>query len=208
MTRRELQRLPIRLFKRADDWAAWLDKHCANSQGLRLRLAKKQAKVTSISYAEALEVALCYGWIDGQGQRYDDASWLVKFTPRRARSIWSKRNRQRALELIRSGKMKPSGLVAVKTAQRDGRWQAAYDSPSRAAVPKDFKAALDRRATVKSFFATLDRRNRYAILFRLQTAKKPPTRARRIQQVRLHAGAAAHGVSLTKRHVPSAQDCK
>ena len=136
----------------------------------------------SISYAEALEVALCYGWIDGQGRRYDASSWLLKFTPRGARSIWSKRNRHRVRALIKAGRMKPPGLAAIKTAKRTGQWQAAYDSPRAAIVPKDLQAALDRVASAKAFFATLDRKNRYAIFFRVTTAKKSDTRIRRIQQ--------------------------
>jgi len=136
----------------------------------------------SVTYAEALDVALCYGWIDGQGRRYDTSSWLLKFTRRGPRSIWSKRNRQRALALMKAGRMKSFGLAAIKNAKRAGRWQAAYDSPRAAVVPKDFQAALDRVASAKAFFATLDRKNKYAIFFRVSTAKEADTRARRIQQ--------------------------
>lgn len=160
----------------------WLEKHHATSRGLWLRLAKKHSGIVSVSYAEALDAALCYGWIDGQGRRYDASSWLLKFTPRGTRSIWSKRNRERVRALIKTGRMKPSGLAAITTAKRTGRWQAAYDSPRTAVVPKDFQAALNRVAPAKAFFATLDRRNKYAIFFRVTTAKKAATRARRIQQ--------------------------
>jgi uncharacterized protein YdeI (YjbR/CyaY-like superfamily) len=180
--RRRLRGLPIRLFKRGTDWTAWLEKHHTASRGLWLRLAKKHSGIISVSYTEALDVALCYGWIDGQGRRYDASSWLLKFTPRGTRSIWSKRNRQRVRALIKTGRMKPSGLAAVTTAKRTGRWQAAYDSPRAAVVPKDFQAAMNRVAPAKAFFATLDRRNKYAIFFRVTTAKKADTRARRIQQ--------------------------
>ncbi len=177
-----LHGLPVRLFKRGADWTTWLEKHHATSRGLWLRLAKKHSEMISVTYAEALDVALCYGWIDGQGRRFDASSWLLKFTPRGPRSIWSKRNRQRALALMKAGRMKSFGLAAIKNAKRTGRWQAAYDSPRAAVVPKDFQAALDRVASAKAFFATLDRKNKYAIFFRVSTAKEADTRARRIQQ--------------------------
>lgn len=180
--RGELHGLRVQRFTRVADWTTWLEKHHATSRGLWLQLARKHSGVISIAYAEALEVALCYGWIDGQGRRYDDSSWLLKFTPRGARSIWSKRNRQLVRALIKAGRMKPSGLAAITTAKRTGRWQAAYDSPRTAVVPKDLQAALNRVAPAKAFFATLDRKNKYAIFFRLTTAKKADTRARRIQQ--------------------------
>ena len=175
--------LPIKLFKRQEDWADWLDKHYAKSKGLWLRIAKASSKLQSVTYGEALEVALCYGWIDGQKQTYDESSWLQKFTPRGEKSIWSKINRDKALALIASGKMKPAGLAAVEQAKRNGRWDAAYDSQRSVTVPSDFQAELDKNAIAKDFFATLNSVNRYALLFRIQTAKKPETRAKRIQQV-------------------------
>jgi len=174
--------LPILLFERQDDWAAWLDEHHASSAGVWLRLAKKASDLQSLSYAEALDVALCYGWIDGQKNSYDESSWLQKFTPRGARSIWSKINREKAQQLIESGKMKPAGLKAIESAKNDGRWDGAYDSQSRATVPSDFQAALDGNPEASAFFATLNSVNRYAILFRIETAKKPETRAKRIQE--------------------------
>ncbi len=174
--------LPILLFERQDDWAAWLDEHHASSAGVWLRLAKKASDLQSLSYAEALDVALCYGWIDGQKNSYDESSWLQKFTPRGARSIWSKINREKAQQLIESGKMKPTGLKAIESAKNDGRWDGAYDSQSRATVPSDFQAALDGNPEASAFFATLNSVNRYAILFRIETAKKPETRAKRIQE--------------------------
>jgi uncharacterized protein YdeI (YjbR/CyaY-like superfamily) len=177
-----LKDIPVLLFKRPKDWATWLDKNHATSRGIWLRLAKKASGIQSATYAEALEVALCYGWIDGQKKSFDDASWLQKFTPRGPKSIWSKVNRKKAQDLIESGQMKPAGLRAVEQAQRDGRWEAAYDSPSGAAVPEDFQAELDGNADAKAFFATLNSANRYAILWRIQTAKKAETRARRIQE--------------------------
>ncbi|HXF26808.1 MAG TPA: YdeI/OmpD-associated family protein [Bryobacteraceae bacterium] len=135
-----------------------------------------------MSYAEALEVALCYGWIDGQKKGESENAWLQKFTPRAKKSIWSKINREKALALIESGKMKTAGLNALEHAKKDGSWEAAYDSQSGAAVPADLQAALDKNARAKAFFVTLDSHNRYAVLFRIQTAKKAETRAKRIQK--------------------------
>lgn len=174
--------LPIILFEQQTNWADWLDQHHTSSAGIWLRLAKKASGVQSVTYNEALDVALCYGWIDGQKKSYDELSWLQKFTPRKAKSIWSKINREKALKLIESGHMKPAGLKAVEAAQQDGRWEAAYDSPSGSTVPNDFQAELDKNVEAKAFFDTLNRQNRYAMLHRIQTAKKAETRARRIQQ--------------------------
>jgi len=170
------------MFEQQKDWAAWLDKNHATSPGVWLKLAKKASGIASVNYDEALGVALCYGWIDGQKKSYDESSWLQKFTPRGVKSIWSKVNREKVQELIESGQMKPAGLEAVERATQDGRWDAAYDSQSRASVPSDFQAELDRNAKAKAFFATLNSTNRYAILFRIQTAKKAETRAKRIEQ--------------------------
>jgi uncharacterized protein YdeI (YjbR/CyaY-like superfamily) len=174
--------LPVVLFKRPGDWSVWLDENHSLSSGVWLRLAKKDSGLTSVSYAEALEVALCYGWIDGQKRSLDDRSWLQKFTPRGARSIWSKINREKVERLIEDGRMQPAGLRAVELAKQNGRWDAAYDSQSVAAIPDDLQAELNRHPKAKAFFATLESKNRYAILFRIQTAKKAETRARRIQQ--------------------------
>jgi uncharacterized protein YdeI (YjbR/CyaY-like superfamily) len=173
--------LPIMLFEDQAAWAAWLDQNHADAPGLWLQHAKKAAALTSVSYAEALDVALCYGWIDGQKKSYDDASWLQKWTPRGRKSIWSKINREKAIKLIERGDMQPAGLAEVERAKQDGRWAAAYDSHSTATVPDDLQAALDSNAAAKAFFATLNNTNRYAILFRIQTAKKAETRAKRIQ---------------------------
>jgi len=170
------------MFEQQKDWAAWLDKNHATSPGVWLKLAKKASGIASVNYDEALGVALCYGWIDGQKKSYDESSWLQKFTPRGVKSIWSKVNREKVQQLIESGQMKPAGLEAVERAKQDGRWDAAYDSQSRASVPSDFQAELDRNAKAKAFFATLNSTNRYAILFRIQTAKKAETRAKRIEQ--------------------------
>lgn len=174
--------LPVLLFERQQDWADWLAQNHATSAGLWLRLAKKTADLQSLSYAEALDVALCYGWIDGQKNGYDEESWLQKFTPRRAKSIWSKINRDKALALIESGQMQPAGLAAVESARQDGRWEAAYDSARTIGVPDDVQAALEKSPLAQAFFATLNSTNRYAILFRIQTAKKAETRAKRIQE--------------------------
>jgi len=173
---------PVLLFTSQKDWAKWLDKNHANSSGIWMRLAKKASELKSVNYAEALDVALCYGWIDGQKKSYDEESWLQKFTPRGAKSIWSKINREKAEALIATGKMKPAGLQAIEKAKLDGRWDAAYDSQSKATVPEDFQVELDKNKKAKDFFATLKSVNRYAILFRIQTAKKAETRAKRIQQ--------------------------
>ncbi len=143
---------------------------------------KRAADITSLSYAEALEIALCYGWIDGQKKSYDELTWLQKFTPRGARSIWSTINREKAGELIRNGQMKPAGLKAIERAKENGQWEAAYDSQSKITLPEDFQAELDKHTKAKAFFTTLNSANRYAILFRLQTARKPETRAKRLQQ--------------------------
>lgn len=181
-TKSAADNMPVLLFAQQSDWAEWLYENHAVSSGVWLRHAKKAASLSSVSYAEALDVALCYGWIDGQKKSYDEDSWLQKFTPRRARSIWSKINREKIQRLIASGQMQPAGLQEVERAQQDGRWDAAYDSHSTATVPDDFQATLDQNATASAFFATLNRQNRYAILFRIQTAKKAETRARRITE--------------------------
>jgi uncharacterized protein YdeI (YjbR/CyaY-like superfamily) len=174
--------LPILPFKDKKAWSVWLAKHHAKSSGVWLKLSKKDSGVQSVSYPEALEAALCYGWIDGQKAGFDESFWLQKFTPRGPRSIWSKINRDKAEALIASGEMKPAGLAAIERAKEKGQWDAAYDSQSRAAVPDDLQAELDRNPEAKAFFATLESVNRYAIVFRIHNAKKPETRARRIQQ--------------------------
>ncbi len=173
---------PILRFKSQAAWGAWLDKHHGTSRGVWLSIAKVSSGIASVSYDEALDMALCYGWIDGQKQSHDTSSWLQKFTPRASRSIWSKRNREKAQQLIRGGRMKPAGLREVARAKRDGRWDAAYDSPRQAGVPSDLQASLDNHPKAKAFFATLDSRNRYAILHRLQTARRAESRASRIEQ--------------------------
>jgi len=164
------------------DWMAWLGRNHAKSAGVWLRLAKKGAAAPSVTYGEALEAALCYGWIDAQKRPESAEAWLQRFTPRQSRSIWSKRNRQLALALIEAGRMQPAGLAQVERAKEDGRWDAAYDSPASAIVPDDLESALDGNPEAKAFFGTLDRANRYAVLWRIQTVKRAETRARRIRQ--------------------------
>ncbi len=174
--------VPVRLFKSRKHWAAWLETNHRASSGIWLKLAKKGSGVESVSYAEALEVALCYGWIDGQKKPDNEQTWLQKFVRRLPRSIWSKINREKALALIDSGKMKPAGLEAIEQARKNGRWEAAYDSSRTASVPDDLRKALDGNPRACAFFETLDSGNRYAVLFRIQTAKKAETRAKRVQQ--------------------------
>jgi len=173
---------PVVLFADQAEWSAWLAEHHATTRGIWLRLAKKGSDLQSLSYAEALDVALCHGWIDGQKKSFDADSWLQKFTPRGRKSVWSKVNREHAERLIRTGAMRDAGLAAIDEAKRDGRWERAYDSQRSAAVPEDFQAVLDQHPKAKAFFATLNSANRYAILWRIQTAVKAETRARRIDQ--------------------------
>jgi uncharacterized protein YdeI (YjbR/CyaY-like superfamily) len=165
-----------------EKWEAWLHRNASASSGVWLRLAKKGAEDPTVTYPEALESALCFGWIDGQKRAESEHYWLQRFTPRTARSIWSKINRAKAEALIASGKMRPAGLLEIDRAKRDGRWEAAYSSASKAVVPDDLQAALDANKKAKAFFATLNGRNRYAVLFRIQNSKKPETRARKIAQ--------------------------
>jgi uncharacterized protein YdeI (YjbR/CyaY-like superfamily) len=181
-TNRNLLDLPVQSFAHQKAWAAWLDKNHAKSSGIWLKLAKKSSGIPSVTYDEAIEVALCYGWIDGQKRSYDETSWLQKFTPRGPKSIWSKINTEKVLDLIENGRMKPAGLKAVESAQLDGRWDAAYAPQSKATVPEDLQRELDRNKKAKTFFSTLDSLNRYAILHRIHTARKAETRARRIEQ--------------------------
>ncbi|HEV2289842.1 MAG TPA: YdeI/OmpD-associated family protein [Candidatus Acidoferrales bacterium] len=170
-------------FKSAKVWEAWLAENHAASVGVWLRFFKKSSGVGSITHDEALDEALCYGWIDGQIQKHDDKSWLQKFTPRRARSIWSKRNIEHVARLTNAKKMKPAGLRQVEAAKADGRWEMAYDSPSNMQVPKDFLERLAENKKAETFFKSLTRANTYAIGWRLQTAKKPETREKRIKAI-------------------------
>lgn len=181
MSKKESE-LPVLLFADQPSWEAWLEQNHATSAGVRLRLAKKQADVITITYQEALESSLCYGWIDSRKEAYDGSTWLQRFTPRGAKSIWSKVNKDKAEALIASGRMRPSGLRAIEAAKRNGQWDKAYEPQSRAAVPDDLQSELDRNPQAKAFFESLDSQNRYAVLFRIHSAKKAETRAKRIQQ--------------------------
>ena len=174
--------LPTIPFASRDAWSAWLEEHHATANGLWLKIARKGSGIDTVSFAEALEVALCYGWIDGQRKRFDGDYYLQKFTPRRPRSRWSKINREKATELIEKGMMRPAGLREVERAKADGGWDAAYDSPSTATVPDDLRRELERDPRAMSFFSTLNSANRYAILYQIQEARRPETRARRIEK--------------------------
>ncbi|WP_213957382.1 YdeI/OmpD-associated family protein [Variovorax sp. dw_954] len=173
---------PILECATAAKWAAWLQRNHARSTGAWLRLAKKGAERQTLSYAEALDIALCQGWIDARSQSEGDHYWLKRFTPRSSRSIWSKINCDKAMKLLRAGRMQPAGLAEIDRAKSDGRWDAAYDGARTSTVPADLQAALEAEPRAADFFATLDSTNRYAVLFRTQTAKKPETRAKRVAQ--------------------------
>lgn len=182
------------LFKNAKAFETWLKKHHASSDGLWLKIAKRGAEEPSVSYAEAVEIALCWGWIDGQKKSLDAQHYLQRFTPRRARSIWSKVNVEKVAALIEAGRMQAPGHAQIEAAKADGRWAKAYDSARTATVPEDLQAALDAEPQARAFFATLNAANRYAVLWRIQTAVKPETRARRIAQLvaMLARGEAVH----------------
>ncbi len=174
--------LPILHFSSAQGWEEWLSVYHAQPHGVWLKHAKKGAAVASVSYAEALDAALCYGWIDGQKKSYDDQFWLQKYTPRRPRSVWSKANTDKATQLIAAGRMQPAGQREVDAAKSDGRWDAAYAGQRTQTVPADLRAALDRNPAASAFFETLNSVNRYAIYYRLETARKPETRQARIEK--------------------------
>jgi len=181
---------PILIFVTQQDWEIWLKEHHEKSALIWMQLAKKGAGIETISYEDAIETALCYGWIDGQKQTHSEQYWLQKFTPRSKSSVWSKINKAKAEALIETGKMQASGFKAVELAKNDGRWDAAYDSASKSVVPHDFQVALEGNSRAKAFFATLDSRNRYAVLFRIQTAKTTETRNKKI----------LHFVQMLERH--------
>jgi len=174
---------PTLAFASRAEWEAWLAEHHANSRGVWLAIAKKGSGIASVSYAEALDGALAYGWIDGRKEALDGERWLQRFTPRAVRSRWSKINREKAEALVARGEMRPAGLAQIERAKADGRWDAAYDGQRRAAVPDDLQKALDANPAARAFFAALDSANRYAILYRIHDAKKPETRARRIEKL-------------------------
>lgn len=173
---------PVRTFRSAADWEAWLTRNHATSPGIWLRLTKKSAGKGHIDYAAILDAALCHGWIDGLRKAHDERTFLQEFTPRARRSVWSKINKARALALVRQGRMTPAGLAEIERARADGRWNAAYDSYADSRPPPDLVRALKSNPRAARAFAALDSRNRYAILFRTQVARRPETRARRIEQ--------------------------
>jgi uncharacterized protein YdeI (YjbR/CyaY-like superfamily) len=171
--------LSIVSFTSAGEWEEWLAENHTLSRGIWIKYAKKDSGIASLTHDEAIRVALCYGWIDGQADKFDDKHWLVKFTPRGPKSMWSKRNRDLVAQLTANGRMQPAGLEKVKAAKKDGRWERAYDSPKNMQVPEDFLAELAKDKKAMAFFKTLNRANTYAIAWRLQTAKKPETREKR-----------------------------
>lgn len=170
-------------FRSSTEFHRWLTANHRQSEGIWLRIFKKDSGELTITYAEALDEALCFGWIDGQKQHHDETSWLQRFTPRRAKSGWSKINTQHAQRLLQAGRMRASGRAQIDAAKKDGRWTAAYDSPRNATFPKDFLAELRKNTKAKEFFESLNKSNRYAISYRLQTAKKPETRQRRVEMI-------------------------
>jgi uncharacterized protein YdeI (YjbR/CyaY-like superfamily) len=187
--------LPIMLFATPPELEAWLEDEHSSSAGLWLKIAKKGSGVVSVSYAEALEAALCFGWIDSQKRGFDEEHFLQRFTPRRPRGRWSRINREKAEGLIAAGRMRPAGLVEVEAAKGDGRWEAAYEGQRTAEVPDDLQRELDANPGAREFFANLDSANRYAIVYRLGEAKKAETRERRLRKYveMLERGKKIHG---------------
>ena len=173
---------PTLAFESREAFEQWLAQNHTTAEGIWLKFARKNSGIPSVNYEEAVLAALCYGWIDGQAKGLDDTHHLQKFTPRRARSKWSKINCGRAERLIAEGKMQPAGLAEVERAKADGRWEAAYDSPSNMEVPDDLRAALEQNEAARAFFEGLNSTNRYAILYQIHDAKRPETRARRIEK--------------------------
>ena len=176
-----LGNVPVLLFETQTDWEVWIRKHVGDEIGLWLKIAKKASGKVSVNYSEALDVALCYGWIDGQKRSYDEQYFLQKFTPRRSKSLWSKINVEKIAVLEAAGRMKPAGLAAVAAAKADGRWEQAYSSPRTSVVPEDFQMALDANPKAEAFFATLNKTNRYAVLWRVQTTRTPAARQAKIE---------------------------
>jgi uncharacterized protein YdeI (YjbR/CyaY-like superfamily) len=174
--------LPVRAFRSGADWERWLEKNHAKAGGVWLRFFKKASGVPTVSYAEAVEGALCYGWIDSQVKKFDARSYIQKFTPRQPKSVWSKVNREKVLALVRSGRLKAAGRAAMDAAKKNGRWDAAYDPPKTSTAAPDFLKALRANKKAAAFYGTLNRANTYAIEWRIHAAKKPETRAKRIAE--------------------------
>jgi uncharacterized protein YdeI (YjbR/CyaY-like superfamily) len=175
--------LPVEAFASSARWSAWLKKNHATSKGLWIKIFKKGSGVPTVTYPEAVEVALCWGWIDGLRRAHDDAAFLQRFTPRGPKSLWSQINRDKVGALIEAGRMQPPGLREVERAKADGRWAAAYASPKNATVPDDLAAAFEKNQRAAAFFTTLDSANRYAVLFRIHNAKTPETRRRWVERL-------------------------
>jgi uncharacterized protein YdeI (YjbR/CyaY-like superfamily) len=175
--------LSILSFASALVWEQWLFENQTQVEGLWLKIAKKEAGIASVTYDEALDVALCYGWIDGQRRTYDSSYFLQKFTPRRPKSLWSKRNINKVAELTAANRMQPAGLAEVEAARQDGRWEAAYDSARNMVLPEDFLTALQQNSQAQATFNTLNQTNLYAITWRLQTARNPEIRRRRLETI-------------------------
>lgn len=187
--------LPVHLFSSPAELESWLEGNHDSADGVWLKIAKKGADEPSVTYAEALELALCFGWIDSQKRGFDATHFLQRFTPRRPRGRWSKINREKAEALIAAGRMRPAGLAEVEAAKADGRWEAAYEGQRTAEVPPDLRRELDADPAAREFFEGLDSANRYAILYRLDEAKKPETRERRLRKfvAMLARGEKIHG---------------
>jgi uncharacterized protein YdeI (YjbR/CyaY-like superfamily) len=177
-----LKNLPVMHFQTCSEWDDWLAENHQNDSGIWVKIAKKGRAVKTPTYAELLDVALCYGWIDGQKYKLDDDFYLQKFTPRRKNSIWSKINTEKAEKLMAAGRMQPAGLAEIEQAKRDGRWAAAYHPQSTMPIPEELKAALDANPKAKAFFDTLNKTNRFAFCMRVQSARKPETRQKRVAE--------------------------
>jgi uncharacterized protein YdeI (YjbR/CyaY-like superfamily) len=192
--------LPVMNFPDRSSWEVWLADCCTSSPGIWLKFAKKSAETVTISKPDAIEAALCFGWVDGQLDRFDEAFWLVRFTPRGPKSKWSQNNRDTALRLIAQGRMQAAGSAEVEKAQGDGRWDAAYASQSKAEIPADFLMALDANPQAKAFFSTLTGANRFAMLYRIHDAKTEKTRSARIEKftAMLAAGEVIHPILARK----------
>jgi uncharacterized protein YdeI (YjbR/CyaY-like superfamily) len=195
VAREEHLGLPIIAFANTASLEGWLSAQPADSKGLWIKFARKNSKADTVTRTEAIDVALCHGWIDGQLDKFDEHHWLVRFTPRKRGSKWSLINRRRATELIAAGRMRPSGLAQVEAARSGGRWNAAYASASAAEVPGDLQAALDANPKAGKFFAALTGANRYSILYRIGVIKRPETRTRKIAEfvAMLERGETIHG---------------
>ena len=181
--KKEKDNLPILFFETDMEWKKWLDKNHGSSKGVWLQIYKKDSNISSIDRAGSLDVALCYGWIDGQANSYDEESYLQRYSPRRPRSLWSKKNIDNVTRLIAQGKMKPAGMKEIEAAKADGRWEAAYDSPKNMQIPADFLKLLSKNPKAKKFYQTLNKTNLFSIGWRLQTARKPETREKRMKAI-------------------------